>query len=80
LPDYQGADDYKNGITDKVDRWGVTVHYMDEEYDTGKIIKVDTFKLHEPPTSVQELGTLSHYFLFQLFKDTLMNIYNNKLH
>jgi len=71
LPEYQGIDCYSDAIKNQVNSWGVTVHYMDEEYDTGKIIKVNRFDLHESPTTIQELGALSHYFLFQLFKDTL---------
>ena len=39
------------------------------------IIQMKKINLHEPPTSTQELGALSHYFLFQLFKETVMDIY-----
>jgi len=48
---------------------------MNEEYDTGPIIRVKEISLHEPPTSTQELGAISHYFLFQLFKDTINEIF-----
>lgn len=78
LPEYKGLDSYENAVKDKVSSYGVSVHYMDEEYDTGKIIKVDRFELHEPPTSVQELGAITHFFLFNLFKKTLLSIYNNE--
>ena len=52
---------------------------MDENYDTGPIIKVKTFDLHEPPTSTQELGAVSHYFLFNLFKETVLDIYKGNV-
>jgi hypothetical protein len=33
--------------------------------------------LHEPPTSTMELGAVSHYFLFDLFKKTIKKIYES---
>src|SRR5574337_1803272 len=68
LPKYKGPTELDEAIKNKEVQWGVTVHYMDENYDTGPIIKLKTVDLHEPPTSPQELGAVSHYFLFQLFK------------
>lgn len=78
LPKYKGPNESQDAINNKETHWGVTVHYMNEEYDSGKIIKVKWFDLHEPPISTQELGAVSHYFLFHLFKDTIMNIYHGK--
>ena len=76
LPKYVGPNEYINAINNQETHWGVTVHYMNEEFDKGPIIKVKNFDLHEPPTSVEELGAVSHYFLFQLFKETVMDLYN----
>jgi hypothetical protein len=50
---------------------------MNEEFDSGKIIQVRYFDLHEPANSIEELGAVSHYFLFNLFKDTIKKIYEN---
>ncbi len=52
---------------------------MDETYDSGPIIKIKKIELHEPPTSTQELAAVSHYFLFQLFKETIQDVYEEKL-
>lgn len=79
LPKYKGPTEHIEAMKNKEIHWGVTVHYMDENYDTGKIINVKSFDLHEPPTSSQELGAISHYFLFQLFKETILDIYNGKI-
>lgn len=68
LPDYKGGDPYTQAVNDKVMKWGCTAHYMNEKYDEGKIIKVLEFPLHEPPLSRDEIGALSHYFNFILFK------------
>lgn len=79
LPKYKGRTELKDAIKNKETDWGVTVHYMDEHYDTGPIIKIKKIKLHEPPILEQELGPISHYFLFNLFKETIMNIYEERL-
>lgn len=79
LPEYKGPNEYEMAIKNKEVHWGVTVHYMTEEYDKGDIIKEKRFDLHEPPTSVRELGAVSHYFLFHLFKETINEIYNDNI-
>lgn len=79
LPMYRGPTELDDAIKNKEMQWGVTVHYMDENYDTGPIIQIKKIDLHEPPTSPQELGAVSHYFLFQLFKDTILDIYRGNV-
>lgn len=79
LSKYKGPTESQDAIKNNEIHWGVTVHYMDEDYDTGPIIKIKKFDLHEPPTSVQELGAVSHYFLFHLFMETILDIYNGKV-
>jgi len=74
LPKYKGPNEYEDAIRNREIDWGVSVHKMTEEYDSGKIIKIKKIKLHEPPTSIEELGAISHYFLFELFKETLKEI------
>ena len=54
LPKYKGPTETDDAIKNKEIQWGVTVHYMDENYDTGKIIQIKKIDLHEPPTSTQE--------------------------
>ena len=79
LPEYKGPTELEMAIKNKEINWGVTLHHMDENYDTGKIIKIKPISLHEPPTSTQELGSISHYFLFILFKETILDVYRGKL-
>ena len=79
LPEYPGPTEYDDAIKNKEIHWGVTLHHMNEEYDSGKIIKILKFDLHEPPISIDELGSLSHYFLFKLFKETIEDLNMNKL-
>ena len=79
LPKYKGPTELVQAIKNKETNWGVTVHFMDKNYDTGPIIKIKKIPLHEPPIKPDELAPISHYFLFYLFMETLMDIYNEKL-
>ena len=79
LPKYKGPNELIKAIENKEMDWGVTVHYMDENYDTGPIIRVKKIPLNEPPSDGNELGPISHYFLFQLFKETIIEISKGKI-
>jgi len=71
LPKYKGPNEYEDAIKNKEVNWGVTVHKMTENFDDGEILKVKEIKLHDAPNSIKELGSISHYFLFELFKETI---------
>lgn len=79
LPQYRGKNIYEEALKKKELHWGVTLHKMDKHYDTGPIIILKKIELHEPAQTIEELGTISHYFLFNLFKKTILKLYNNKL-
>ena len=81
LPEYPMGPNYKEnsperGVKDKGMKWGETAHYMDEKYYNGPIIKKTVFDLEEPPESKDELGSLAHWHLWKLFKETFLNIYH----
>ena len=71
LPGYPGLDCYSKAISDGVHHFGVTLHKMTMKVDGGDIVKEIGFPLKSIPTSVNELGAISHYYLFQLFKETI---------
>ena len=71
LPKYKGPNEFLDAIKNEEINWGVTVHKMNENFDDGEILKIKEIKLHEKPISVEELGSISHYFLFELFKETI---------
>lgn len=54
LPDYRGANPYSTVILNKEPFTGVTLHFMDETFDTGDIISQE--KLHITP--IETMGTL----------------------
>ena len=74
LPEYPGLTNYSMPIRDGVTRFGVTLHKMTDEIDKGPIIKRIDFDLASPPTSTNELGNIAHYYLFQLFKETIWGL------
>ena len=71
LPKYPGLMNYAQPIHDKVKEFGVTLHRMTMEVDKGEIIATKLFPLPSIPCSTNELGNIAHYYLFQLFKETI---------
>jgi methionyl-tRNA formyltransferase len=76
LPEYKGWLVYEEAIKNKETHWGVTLHVVDEHYDTGPIIKRVNIELHEPPVTKEQLGSIGHWFMFHLFKQSIMDVYN----
>ena len=79
LPEYPFSPEYKEnsperGVKDKVMKWGVTAHFMDEDH--GPIIRMKMFDLEELPATKDELGSLAHWHLWKLFKETFLDIYH----
>lgn len=56
LPDYRGGNPYSHVIINGEKESAITLHYMDENYDTGDIISQFCFYLDENET----MGTLFH--------------------
>jgi len=71
LPDFPGATNYADAINKNIEEYGVTLHLMTEEIDRGTILKVVRFPLESIPVNSNELGSITHYKLFQLFKNTI---------
>lgn len=74
LPKYNGLLSYVHGVKDKVNTWAVTLHVMTPEVDSGKIIASTKFPLKSVPVNTNELGSIAHYELFQLFKRTIESL------
>lgn len=73
LPGYKGTNIYARAISKGMRIWGVTVHKMTNIVDTGEIIKELLFEVDEP-CSTSELGTITHAYLFRLFRQTIMEL------
>lgn len=85
LPECRGVDSYSKGLY-RIQRgegpkmlggnpiWRVTLHLMTDKVDAGPIIKEKTFFFSSIPSNTQEIGDLAHYWLFQLFKETIVRL------
>jgi methionyl-tRNA formyltransferase len=56
-----------HAIMEGREQFGASVHYMDEEFDTGKVIEVLRFPI-EPHHTAGDLVNLAHDHLAVLFK------------
>ena len=74
LPEYPGGDPYSVGLDKKVRRWGVTCHYMTEEYDQGQIIAKQYFDVN--PANRIELVRAAYLELLKLFKQVMARFAN----
>lgn len=79
LPKYRGWKVYEEAIQNKELNWGVSVHVIDEHYDTGPIIQVIKIRLHEPAINKQQIGAIGHWFMYHLFINTIEKIYNGEV-
>lgn len=67
LPYYRGVGTYALCILEELDFWAVSAHYMDSDFDNGKIIKVNKFlidKLNETYSSLEEKTRIEAQKLF----------------
>ena len=71
LPRYKGNGVYSRAIKECVFTWAVSLHHMTMIIDEGELIDKIEFELVTNPTSTNEIGSISHYYLFQLFKKTI---------
>lgn len=78
LPKFRGMYVYNFAIYENVIRWGVTAHFVDETFDTGRIIKCVKFKINPKKETAFSLRARSHKALTKLFKEIVDTAYANK--
>lgn len=76
LPEARGSG-YHMAILENWGYYGVTAHYMDEEFDTGELIKCRHFSI-APNIINHELVKLTHENLFLLFQDIVKKIFEGE--
>lgn len=77
LPEARGSG-YHAAILNNWGYFGVTAHYMDEEFDTGEIIECRRFSIDDNIVN-KDLVRITHEQLFLLFKDITNRILNGEL-
>lgn len=68
LPGYKGTAGYNLAILEELDSWAVTAHYMDQEIDTGGIVKMLEFDIDKDAETAQSLEQKTQPVLYQLFR------------
>ncbi len=77
LPNYRGRNLCYHAIVNGEKEFGATLHYMDAEYDTGKIIKLSKFPI-EPYHNAGDLSILSKHALVSLCKEYVPKFLSGK--
>ncbi len=74
LPDWKGCGGYNIAILKKLPQWGVTAHYVNEDIDTGKLIKVNKFDFDYNTATAQSLEKVTQEKLVELYKDIILQV------
>ena len=77
LPAWKGMGGVFNfAIYEQVTEWGVTCHFVDKTFDTGDIIKLNSFNIDTENETVHSLTKKSHEQLLRLFREVAELIVN----
>ena len=71
LPDYKGFGGVNFAILDELKEWGVSVHWMTPELDSGPIVAVHRFPINPETETALSLDILAQNKLFELYMDTV---------
>ena len=69
LPEYSGWGTYNLAILEDVKQWGAAAHFVDEDFDTGPIIRVRYFDVDASKETALSLQLKTQPVLFELFKE-----------
>jgi len=76
LPAFPGAHAIEDAYRYGVKVFGVTVHFVDDGVDTGKIIAQDCFKI-EGHETMEEVETKIHHIEHRFYPDVIQKLLNN---
>lgn len=74
LPDWRGCAGYNIAILKKLPQWGATAHYIDENIDTGSIIKVFKFDFDYRFETAFSLEKKTQEILMELYKSVMTDV------
>ena len=74
LPNWKGCGGYNIAILYKLDKWGVTAHYVNEDIDTGPIIKVNRFDFDYKTATAKSLEKVTQEELINLYKEIVLQV------
>ena len=68
LPDMRGIGGYNVAILEGWPEWGVSAHFVDEQFDTGEIVRVDRFPIDRQHETALSLDVRSQQKLLDVFR------------
>ena len=68
LPDMRGVGGYNVAILEGWSEWGVSSHYVDEDFDTGDLVQVDRFPIDPAKETALSLDLKSQEILLANFR------------
>jgi len=71
LPDFRGLGGINIAILEGRPEWGVSAHFVDAEFDTGDVVRVDRFPIDPDRATALSLDIESQARLVGLFRDVL---------
>lgn len=77
LPDWKGVAGYNIAILNKLSQWGASSHYVDENIDTGKIIRVFKFSFDYRYETARSLEEKTQKIQCDLYKSVLTDVIRN---
>lgn len=69
LPEYRGWGTYNLAILENIIQWGAAAHFVDENFDTGPLIKVRYFDVDASKETALSLQLKTQPVLLALFKE-----------
>ena len=74
LPEYRGWGAYIFGVYEGATSWGVSAHFVDEEFDTGDLIQVRRFSIDPMRETGFTLERQTQQHLIELFAEVMDQI------
>ena len=78
LPDFRGLGGYNVAILEALPEWGVSAHFVDEDFDTGDVIRVDRFPIDPAAETAWSLEGRSQERLVALFERVVGTVREGK--
>ncbi len=70
LPDLRGMGGFNVAILEGFAEWGVSAHFVDEDFDTGDLVRVDRFPI-DPAATALSLDIESQERLLTLYEEVI---------
>ena len=71
LPDMRGLGGFNVAILEDFAEWGVSAHFVDAEFDTGDLVRVDRFQIDRDRETALSLDLRSQERLLVVYRDVI---------